>query len=104
MYCTPSAHTRIECSSFFFSSRRRHTRFDCDWSSDVCSSDLTADLEPPAQPTTRPAAAAANDLLAPRMQLKQVRAVGRVLVNSKKLHVRAESLERSEERRVGKER
>src|SRR2546427_6868162 len=25
---------------FFFSSRRRHTRFDCDWSSDVCSSDL----------------------------------------------------------------
>src|SRR3989475_12886663 len=27
---------------FFFSSRRRHTRFDCDWSSDVCSSDLRA--------------------------------------------------------------
>src|SRR2546430_4761683 len=27
---------------FFFSSRRRHTRFDCDWSSDVCSSDLVA--------------------------------------------------------------
>src|SRR5256886_8543544 len=26
----------------FFSSRRRHTRFDCDWSSDVCSSDLVA--------------------------------------------------------------
>src|SRR5256886_10013766 len=25
---------------FFFSSRRRHTRFDCDWSSDVWSSDL----------------------------------------------------------------
>src|SRR5882762_11616201 len=39
---------------FFFSSRRRHTRFKCDWSSDVCSSDLNAaramlsdeDLEP----------------------------------------------------------
>src|SRR6478736_3991494 len=28
---------------FFFSSRRRHTRFDCDWSSDVCSSDLARD-------------------------------------------------------------
>src|SRR5260370_3386517 len=27
-------------SLFFFSSRRRHTRFKCDWSSDVCSSDL----------------------------------------------------------------
>src|SRR5690242_21694320 len=26
---------------FFFSSRRRHTRLTCDWSSDVCSSDLT---------------------------------------------------------------
>src|SRR2546430_13169040 len=33
------------CSSFFFSSRRRHTRFDCDWSSDVCSSDLRAVAE-----------------------------------------------------------
>src|SRR5688572_32325831 len=30
---------------FFFSSRRRHTRFDCDWSSDVCSSDLGAALK-----------------------------------------------------------
>src|SRR3989475_12259302 len=29
---------------FFFSSRRRHTRFDCDWSSDVCSSDLYQDF------------------------------------------------------------
>src|SRR2546430_17039365 len=28
---------------FFFTSRRRHTRFDCDWSSDVCSSDLFLD-------------------------------------------------------------
>src|SRR5260370_15193301 len=32
MYC---------CLTFFFSSRRRHTRFKCDWSSDVCSSDLS---------------------------------------------------------------
>src|SRR3989338_3177085 len=27
--------------SLFFSSRRRHTRWNCDWSSDVCSSDLS---------------------------------------------------------------
>src|SRR5689334_14859967 len=27
---------------FFFSSRRRHTRWNCDWSSDVCSSDLAS--------------------------------------------------------------
>src|SRR5260370_6097215 len=36
---------------FFFSSRRRHTRFKCDWSSDVCSSDL-------AVPAPNPRAAA----------------------------------------------
>src|SRR6266480_5391007 len=29
-------------SYFFFSSRRRHTRLTCDWSSDVCSSDLNS--------------------------------------------------------------
>src|SRR6266480_4615538 len=29
---------------FFFSSRRRHTRLTCDWSSDVCSSDLGAGM------------------------------------------------------------
>src|SRR2546426_8680383 len=33
----PSDRTR---SVFFFSSRRRHTRLQGDWSSDVCSSDL----------------------------------------------------------------
>src|SRR5688572_13724505 len=32
--------TALYAFCFFFSSRRRHTRFDCDWSSDVCSSDL----------------------------------------------------------------
>src|SRR5690606_40081351 len=31
---------------FFFSSRRRHTRFSRDWSSDVCSSDLDARFDP----------------------------------------------------------
>src|SRR5260370_20174694 len=32
--------TGVPTCVFFFSSRRRHTRFKCDWSSDVCSSDL----------------------------------------------------------------
>src|SRR3712207_8907805 len=35
MYC--------ELCVFFFSSRRRHTRYWRDWSSDVCSSDLALD-------------------------------------------------------------
>src|SRR2546430_12971069 len=30
----------------FFSRTRRHTRFDCDWSSDVCSSDLVDEALP----------------------------------------------------------
>src|SRR5690606_40161199 len=34
-------------SLFFFSSRRRHTRFSRDWSSDVCSSDLRTRQEKP---------------------------------------------------------
>src|SRR2546422_2515051 len=37
-----SEHVR----SFFFSSRRRHTRCSRDWSSDVCSSDLLAQAQP----------------------------------------------------------
>src|SRR5207247_7636030 len=33
--------------SFFFSSRRRHTRSTRDWSSDVCSSDLLYNIQNP---------------------------------------------------------
>src|SRR5699024_11392748 len=36
----------ILANSFFFSSRRRHTRSKRDWSSDVCSSDLYRNLQP----------------------------------------------------------
>src|SRR5690625_7397844 len=34
------------CLVFFFSSRRRHTRWPRDWSSDVCSSDLSVEINP----------------------------------------------------------
>src|SRR5689334_21401126 len=37
---TGTGFERLRHRSFFFSSRRRHTRWNCDWSSDVCSSDL----------------------------------------------------------------
>src|SRR5690625_7297185 len=33
-------YDRVAMFGFFFSSRRRHTRWPRDWSSDVCSSDL----------------------------------------------------------------
>src|SRR5256885_1306869 len=38
------------CFFFFFSSRRRHTRLQGDWSSDVCSSDLSFDAQSPNAP------------------------------------------------------
>src|SRR6266571_664026 len=60
---------------FFFSSRRRHTRLTCDWSSDVCSSDLASTMSLSGH-------GASTDI---------VDACARALVN------------RSEERRVGKE-
>src|SRR5436190_12983298 len=40
----PTKAVRSSRCSFFFSSRRRHTRSLCDWSSDVCSSDLGQQL------------------------------------------------------------
>src|SRR5437870_13592609 len=74
---------------FFFSSRRRHTRWPRDWSSDVCSSDL--DLGKRAREEARePTITIENQLFA---HLRRVRNHGREgnLIP-----------ERSEERRVGK--
>src|SRR5256886_9178709 len=74
-------YMRLTCF-FFFSSRRRHTRFDCDWSSDVCSSDLEI---------TR---FGVNRKALRREFLGPIREARRVDVGDD---------ERSEERRVGKE-
>src|SRR5437868_13740733 len=38
-----AASAAAESGQFFFSSRRRHTRSKRDWSSDVCSSDLSSE-------------------------------------------------------------
>src|SRR5436189_5356219 len=45
-----SVYIEIYYIIFFFSSRRRHTRYIGDWSSDVCSSDLDPLERPPDQP------------------------------------------------------
>src|SRR5690606_40248564 len=45
---------------FFFSSRRRHTRFSRDWSSDVCSSDLGAAVAVQQARARQPVAARAD--------------------------------------------
>src|SRR5437763_677179 len=39
--CLSLSPQRRQLSNSMFSSRRRHTRYIGDWSSDVCSSDLT---------------------------------------------------------------
>src|SRR2546429_4274143 len=48
--CSIGTTERWRVLSFFFSSRRRHTRCSRDWSSDVCSSDLWRDNDPEREP------------------------------------------------------
>src|SRR5206468_5205268 len=76
---------------FFFSSRRRHTRSDRDWSSDVCSSDLAAtDVLPVAACPGGPAPGASSN--------------GKNVSCSASESTGGKSRwKRSEERRVGKE-
>src|SRR5690606_40472519 len=88
---------------FFFSSRRRHTRFSRDWSSDVCSSDLEKWIRRhtlrhdvahtlPALGHQHESGAVAGELTLQAVPIRNLRRKQRQLV-----------LVRSEERRVGKE-
>src|SRR5690606_39722589 len=86
-YLTQPQHEVISLV-FFFSSRRRHTRFSRDWSSDVCSSDL--ELE---QMLTR-----MHDYKRPAT-VARLRGITRLTIKKLCDH----STTRSEERRVGKE-
>src|SRR2546422_10259176 len=58
---------------FFFSSRRRHTRCSRDWSSDVCSSDLT-----PAPATRRRGLLTVSHLTPHKNHAAVIRAAGRL--------------------------
>src|SRR5439155_12919455 len=85
---------------FFFSSRRRHTRWPRDWSSDVCSSDL---------PDARAVGARLSEGLQPAVApLGGVQGDGEVRRGARRHGARAcagvrPAQDRSEERRVGKE-
>src|SRR2546421_4933960 len=83
---------------FFFSSRRRHTRSDRDWSSDVCSSDLTDD---PGERRKHPHDRAAHFLEIRILREQAVIAGTEVVPQVKNADLAVEA--RSEERRVGKE-
>src|SRR2546430_9241066 len=86
-------------SVFFFSSRRRHTRFDCDWSSDVCSSDLERD-EAPGAALRACVAVGVGAFLAALGGLVQEHRSGLGAVAGYSVDPEQK---RSEERRVGKE-
>src|SRR2546430_8734973 len=62
MMCVARRRYQRPRSFFFFSSRRRHTRFDCDWSSDVCSSDLDP-AAPELQMSVKDSASTATEVL-----------------------------------------
>src|SRR5438046_3662432 len=80
------------CFFFFFSSRRRHTRLVSDWSSDVCSSDLT---EP-----TSDSVSGFRISRKPHLQFALLSSPGK---RNSSLQLHRSRWERSEERRVGKE-
>src|SRR5688500_20393498 len=88
---------KIDCKSisFFFSSRRRHTRLQGDWSSDVRSSDLWVDI---ASGKIAASSAAATGALTVSGDPQAAKRLGKIF---RRRHMLAGS--RSEERRVGKE-
>src|SRR5690606_41031889 len=86
-------------SYFFFSSRRRHTRFSRDWSSDVCSSDLPTHRS---MPTSFWSSSRSTDWATVRRNascwlpsISRLRCVAMICEGERR--------RRSEERRVGKE-
>src|SRR5690606_41193408 len=86
-------HNRL--SFFFFSSRRRHTSFSRDWSSDVCSSDLSS--QPSVSRSLVQRAPAYSTRLSP---YSSACATHQVAISQPRL--RLVTAVRSEERRVGK--
>src|SRR5690348_17589241 len=87
----------VKFAYFFFSSRRRHTRWTGDWSSDVCSSDLLHTVRRVAIERLRAKGFAAESDDSDRPAL----ALSGLLVLHGGIALRI--LRRSEERRVGKE-
>src|SRR3712207_8324280 len=86
---------------FFFSSRRRHTRYWRDWSSDVCSSDLHATTR--VGPSGRQVQVPVEELEAAVVRHYTSRAGDPHRHLHLQINARVWAAGRSEERRVGKE-
>src|SRR5690606_40772078 len=93
------------CFCFFFSSRRRHTRFSRDWSSDVCSSDLYLDTQPLAVEVVQYVEQAEWTTVGQtvRHKVHRPRHIGGSRHDKLLWLVALDAPSRSEERRVGKE-
>src|SRR5690625_7014621 len=96
----------INCNStyvvrFFFSSRRRHTRWPRDWSSDVCSSDLVLDV--PIEMAEHLMEELTYDYEHVNRGMKIIQSNEIYHLTTKPEHSQYYKKLRSEERRVGKE-
>src|SRR5690606_40482638 len=93
--------------SFFFSSRRRHTRFSRDWSSDVCSSDLTTGIDQFFLNQGRAVAWLIEKFLIDTLCDREIHILPNQICKFTRPHGKtatfAHDVIRSEERRVGKE-
>src|SRR5947209_8808166 len=95
------ASASVSLPAFFFSSRRRHTRYWRDWSSDVCSSDLQR-VEELAEIAHR--LGPARELAVHRVgERERDEDDGGDQVVVRKIREQQQHEKRSEERRVGKE-
>src|SRR5206468_7271542 len=88
---------------FFFSSRRRHTRSDRDWSSDVCSSDLERLRLRPIRPDDESRLSELYDRSSRDTRYQRFFTVMRRLPADWARFLANVDYDRSEERRVGKE-
>src|SRR5260221_9782498 len=84
---------------FFFSSRRRHTRSLCDWSSDVCSSDLFVNVTYRCNMMCDPCFMDANQV----GYVHELTWEDIMQIMDNALDIKPKRQMRSEERRVGKE-
>src|SRR5690606_39535348 len=93
----------IDSTACFFSSRRRHTSFSRDWSSDVCSSDLNLVINNTFTGGTVGLQANSNVRVNGMLTISNGTLAGSTNTITVIGHVSNSAVHRSEERRVGKE-